>query len=120
MSKSRTGLADSPRRWTTRSAMDDAGVPCLHLTLLAIDLDERIMVFFRIGVGSCFRGDTVDDSTIKRDGNVVSNGISSLPPALNCTFEGASDCTLGGAAICTLGGASVCTLGVVSNCTLGA
>ena len=100
--------------------MDDVGVPHLRLTLSDIDSSEGTVGFFRIGVGSCFRGDTVDDSTIKRCGNVTSNGISSLSPTLNCTLEGASDCILGGAAICTLGGASVCTLRVVSNCTLGA
>ena len=100
--------------------MDDVGVPRLRLTLSAIDSSEGTVDFFRIGVGSFFRGDTVDDLTIKRDGNAALNGISLLPPMLNCTLEGASDCTLGGAAICTLGGASVCTLGVASNCTLGA
>ncbi len=95
MSKSRTGLADSHRRWSTRSAMDDDGVPLLLLTLSAID-----SVGMTVG---CLRMD-VGDVTINRGGQTVSAGISSLPPKSNCTLGGVSICTLGVASICILGG----------------
>ncbi len=104
MSKSRTGLADSQRRWATRAAMDDDGVSRLRLTLSAIDSDGMIVGCFRMGFG---------DVTINRGGaGLVSGCISLLPSMLNCTLGGASTCTLGCAAICTLGDASTCTLGV--------
>ena len=102
MSKSRTGLADSRRRWSTRSAMDDDGVPLLLLTLSAID-----SVGMTVG---CLRMD-VGDVTINRGGKTASVGISSLPPKSNCTLGGESTCTLGGVSICTLGDASICILG---------
>ena len=101
MSKSRTGLADSFRCWSTRSAMDDDGVSLLLLTLSAIDSVGMIVGCLRMDVG---------DVTISRGGETASAGISSLPP----------NCTLGGVSICTLGGVSICTLGDASNCTLGA
>ncbi len=110
MSKSRTGLADSQRRWATRSAMDDNGVPRLCLTLSAIDSDGMIVGCFRI----------FGDITINLGGaGLVLGCISSLPSILNCTLGGASTCTLGDASTCTLGDASTCTLGDTSSCTLG-
>ncbi len=98
MSKSRTGLADSQRRWATRSAMDDNGVPRLRSTLSAIDSDGLVVGCFRMGFG---------DITINWGG-----AGSSLPSILICTLGGASTCTLGDASTCTLGDTSSCTLGV--------
>ena len=63
MLKSRTGLADSRRRWATRSAMDDDGVCLLHLTLSAIDSDEITVGCFRMGVGCCCRVDAAEEKT---------------------------------------------------------
>ncbi len=104
MSKSRTGVADSQRRWATRSAMDDIGVPRLRLTLSAIDSDGMIVGCFRMGFG---------DITINWGGaGLVLGCISLLPLILNCTLGGGAICTLGDASTCTLGDASTCTLGV--------
>ena len=97
VSKLRTGLVDSCRRWVTRSAMDDDGVHLLHLTLLAIDSDEKTVGCFRMGIGCCCRVAAVEEVTIDWGGGPASKGISSLPPMLNCTLVGASNCTLGGA-----------------------
>ena len=95
--KLRTGLVDSCRRWATRSAMDDDGVPLLHLTLSAIDLDEITVGCFRMGFDCCCCVDAVEGVTINWGGDPTSKGISSLPPMLNYTLGGASNCTLGGA-----------------------
>ena len=111
MSKLRTGLAESLRHWTTRSAMDDDGVPLLLLNLLAIDSDEIIVGCLRMSFGCCCCMDAEGDVTINRGGELALKGISLLPPMSNCTLGGASTCTLGGASNCTLGGASICTLG---------
>ena len=103
VSQSRTGLADSRRRWSTRSAMEDDGVPLLLLTLSAIDSEGMIVGCLRMGCG---------DVTINLGGaGLASGGISSLRPISNCTRGGVSTCNLGGAAICTLGDVSTCTLG---------
>ena len=88
---------DSCRRWATRSAMDDDGVPLLHLTLSAIDLDEITVGCFRMGFDCCCCVDAVEGVTINWGGDPTSKGISSLPPMLNYTLGGASNCTLGGA-----------------------
>ena len=111
MSKSRTGLAESRRRWSTRSAMDDDGVPLLLLTLSAIDSVGMTVGCLRMDLGFCCRMDEVGDVTINLRGESASRGNSSLPPMSNCTLGVASICTLGGASICTLGGASIRTLG---------
>ena len=95
--KSRTGLADSCRCWATCSAMDDDGVPLLHLTLLAIDSDEITVGSFMMGFSCCCRVDEVEDVAIHWGGDPASKGISSLPLMLNCTLGGASNYTLGGA-----------------------
>ena len=79
MLKLRTGLADSHRHWATRSAMDDDGVPLLHLTLLAIDSDEKTVGCFRMGIGCCCRVAAVEEVTIDWGGGPASKGISSLP-----------------------------------------
>ncbi len=59
MSKSRTGLADSRRRWSTRSAMDADGVPLLLLTLSAIDSVGMTVGCLRMDVGDVIASEVV-------------------------------------------------------------
>ncbi len=77
--------------------MDGDGVPCLLMTLLAIDSDAITVGCLRMDVGCCCCMDAVGDVTITRGGEPASKGISLLLLMSNCTLGVASTSTLGGA-----------------------